>query len=91
MKTYQCHKRVRAVRIAAIHVTELGDATLIPDDHDDQTPIDAPLAFMQKHAPEKGGYYVVYEDGYTSYSPREAFEAGYTLLSEGDRTNDNEH
>lgn len=27
-----------------------------------------------------GGYYVVYEDGYESWSPAEAFEKGYTLI-----------
>lgn len=28
-------------------------------------------------APAAGGYYVVYEDGYQSYSPAKAFEDGY--------------
>jgi hypothetical protein len=27
-----------------------------------------------------GGYYVVYEDGYKSFSPASAFENGYTRL-----------
>ena len=27
-----------------------------------------------------GGYYVVYEDGYKSFSPAGAFESGYTPL-----------
>ena len=31
-------------------------------------------------APEVGGYYVVYEDGYKSFSPAGAFESGYTPL-----------
>ena len=26
------------------------------------------------------GYYVVYEDGYASWSPSAAFESGYTLV-----------
>jgi hypothetical protein len=30
-----------------------------------------------KHAPHVGGYFVQYEDGYTSFSPAEAFESGY--------------
>lgn len=29
----------------------------------------------------EGGYYVVYEDGYASFSPAEAFESGYTLIT----------
>ena len=39
-------------------------------------------SYMQKHKPQVGGYYVVYEDGYESYSPAGAFEAGYTLVVE---------
>jgi hypothetical protein len=35
---------------------------------------------MTKHAPEVGGYYVVYADGYKSYSPAKAFEDGYTQV-----------
>ena len=49
----------------------LVDAGLVPDD----TP-----NYMHKHKPEVGGYYVVYEDGYKSFSPAGAFESGYTLL-----------
>ena len=33
--------------------------------------------FMDKHSPQVGGYYVVYKDGYKSYSPAQAFEEGY--------------
>lgn len=33
--------------------------------------------FYMKHEPYVGGYYVQYADGYQSFSPAEAFEAGY--------------
>lgn len=36
--------------------------------------------YLAKHKPQVGGYYVVYEDGYVSYSPAAAFESGYTIL-----------
>jgi hypothetical protein len=36
--------------------------------------------YVQKHNPQPGGYYVVYEDGYKSFSPAEAFEGCYTLV-----------
>lgn len=36
--------------------------------------------FVFKHSPYVGGYYVRYEDGYTSFSPADAFEGGYTQL-----------
>lgn len=46
------------------------------------SPIEVDAAYMTKHQPQPGGYYVKYEDGYTSYSPAAAFEAGYTALSD---------
>ena len=36
--------------------------------------------YMHKHKPEVGGYYVVYEDGYKSFSPAKAFEDGYAAV-----------
>jgi hypothetical protein len=76
---YQCHKRVRAAKITALRqngnhdmpdlvLGEIGCVvTHLPDWH-------------LKHKPEVGGYYVVYEDGYASYSPARAFEDGYTRI-----------
>lgn len=37
-------------------------------------------AYLTKHDPQPGGYYVGYDDGYVSVSPAEAFEGGYTRL-----------
>ena len=37
--------------------------------------------FMAKHKPVVGGYFVVYEDGYESFSPARAFEEGYTPIA----------
>ena len=34
--------------------------------------------WFPRFKPEVGGYFVRYADGYTSYSPRQAFEEGYT-------------
>lgn len=36
--------------------------------------------WVNKHSPVAGGYYVVYEDGYVSFSPQSAFESGYTRI-----------
>jgi hypothetical protein len=38
------------------------------------------IAVGASQAPSVGGYYVVYDDGYKSYSPSEAFEGGYTKI-----------
>jgi hypothetical protein len=37
-------------------------------------------AYLLKHDPRPGGYFVEYADGYRSFSPAEAFEAGYTRI-----------
>jgi len=41
-------------------------------------PIPVTGTYISKHQPVAGGYYVVYKDGYESFSPAEAFEDGYT-------------
>ena len=37
-------------------------------------------AWMAKHSPEKGGYYVEYDDGYSSFIAASAFEREYASL-----------
>src|ERR1700683_432834 len=37
--------------------------------------------FVAKHNPQPGGYFVVYKDGYKSFSPAKVFEEGYTLIA----------
>lgn len=37
------------------------------------------FTWHSKHSPVVGGYFVLYPDGYTSYSPAEPFEAGNVL------------
>jgi hypothetical protein len=54
-------------------------AIIVPDGQ--FGPIAVTLEFMVKHAPCVGGYLVYYKDGYTSFSPAEAFEDGYTRVS----------
>jgi hypothetical protein len=75
---YQCHKKVWALKIAAINGT-----TITPAD-DGYASFEAPPEYIVKHEPKAGGYYVVYEDGYKSFSPAEAFESGYTRIETGD-------
>lgn len=62
------------------HGPRLG-ATIIPADTS-YAPFDVDGAYFSKHQPEAGGYYVVYADGYKSFSPAEAFEAGYTRVED---------
>lgn len=84
---YQCHKQVWALKIKAI-VSDIslakeegrettGGATITPEE-EGYAPFEVKADYVRKHCPQAGGYYVVYEDGYASYSPAKAFERGYT-------------
>lgn len=87
---YQCHKTVRAVKLIAVCPSP---SMYDPADQadgggflfwgDGQKPIQVSKAYLAKHQPKEGGYYVRYEDGYESFSPAEAFEGGYKKLHEG--------
>ena len=74
MPRYQCHKKVHALQIAEISGCELR----FKDER--YAPMFKAISWFNKHMPEAGGYFIVYEDGYESYSPMEAFESGYTLI-----------
>jgi len=78
MPKYKCHKEVWAVKIKAIRHLKDGSATIVTQE-EGVTPFRVDEAYLKKHQPECGGYYVVYEDGYKSFSPAEPFEAGYSL------------
>lgn len=82
MPRYKCHKQVWALKIAEI--TEPTDITgtartIVPVD-EGYAPFGVDGAYIEKHKPEVGGYYVVYADGYQSYSPAKAFEEGYSRV-----------
>jgi hypothetical protein len=76
---YKCHKEVRAAKITGIEshesdgtgshtmlFGEIGGSKFLTDE------------WRERFKPEVGGYFVLYADGYTSFSPAEAFEDGYT-------------
>ncbi len=76
MPRYKCHKEVHALKIAKIARCSTGRAEITPED-DGFAPFHVDCEYMNKHEPQVGGYYVVYADGYVSFSPATAFEAGY--------------
>jgi len=80
MPLYNCHKQVRALKIARIEREEAGGAVIFPEE-EEFAPFRVNPDFMNKHQPKAGGYFVAYKDGYISFSPAEAFEEGYTLAS----------
>ena len=88
MPKYKCIKDVWALKIKSIvfdsdlanqenRETD-GSATFTPED-DRYAPIKLSAEFVHKHKPVEGGYYVIYKDGYKSFSPASAFEEGYVL------------
>lgn len=78
MPRYQSHKKVWALKIKEIAM-QAGGAKITPEENG-YAPFDVPAEYVIKHDPKAGGYFVVYDDGYKSWSPAESFEAGYTLI-----------
>ena len=79
---YKCQKRVRAARIAAIEFAEDGRATIAPADVGLEPFIVLDITWKErfKGSEDDLGFYVVYTDGYTSWSPSLAFETGYSRI-----------
>ena len=89
MPRYKCHKEVWALKIGKIHLDQEdarqegrdtdGHATITPEESG-YAPFRVDAEYMRKHKPVVGGYYVVYADGYKSFSPAKAFDGGYTKV-----------
>jgi len=82
MPKYVCTKKVWALKIDVITINEvLGTASILPKE-DGYGEIETPAGWLAtyKGNGEDTGYYVIYKDGYKSWSPTKAFEEGYTLL-----------
>jgi len=84
MPKYVCHKEVWALKIKSISEDQVGDNkdrfALLDFAEAGYAPKPVSTEWYFKHKPEAGGYYVVYADGYASYSPAKAFEDGYTRI-----------
>lgn len=84
MPKYVCHKQVWALKIKDVQVSGEGEnlsCILVFEQADTYGPLSVGYDFYVKHKPQPGGYYVVYEDGYKSYSPAPAFENGYMPIT----------
>lgn len=96
MPEYKSHKTVRALKIASVQPRfeqnnrnrPCAEVVLSFEDKGFAN-MTLPGEYWRKHQPQPGGYLVVYEDGYMSFSPAEAFESGYTpMQGEGGPYND---
>lgn len=80
LSRYQCHKQVNAVKIAAVEFMEDGSATISPASSNGMIWTKPGYREKFKGGEDDLGYFVVYDDGYSSWSPTKAFEEGYTKL-----------
>jgi hypothetical protein len=79
MPRYKCHKEVWALKIAGIAPQNADGVAMIQPADSGYAAFPVSQEYQQKHKPQVGGYYVVYDDGYKSYSPAAPFESGYSL------------
>lgn len=83
MPRYRSHKEVWALKIAAIELFPDG-AKIAPADKGYAVFTTDEAWVSRFHGDEDDlGYYVVYKDGYASWSPTAAFEEGYTRVPRG--------
>lgn len=92
LSKYRCHKEVRAARIETVveafystppFLVLLSDPSFAgPADDTPMVRQEVTPEWMKKNKPQVGGYFVAYEDGYTSYSPAKAFEEGYVEVGQ---------
>ena len=83
MKRYKSHKVVEAFKIDSIDINAAEDEVVLKAKHPDVDSAVVTRDWCSKHGPGEGGYFVKYKDGYTSFSPAEAFEEGYTEVDGG--------
>lgn len=76
---YRSHKEVWALKIKAVTQYVDGGAMITPYE-EGYAPFDVDAEYVAKHQPKADGYYVLYADGYKSFSPAKAFEEGYTAV-----------
>jgi len=83
MPRYICHKRVWALEIASVgnysytQEPTPNHALVREVCFADQTNAKIPDEVFRRYVPQPGDFYIVYEDGYKSFSPRKQFLDGY--------------
>ena len=89
MPKYRSHKVVRALKIKSVELDsdkaqaenrETDGSAIITPEEEGFAPFRVDFEYVRKHNPQAGGYYVVYPDGYKSWSPAKAFEEGYSRI-----------
>jgi hypothetical protein len=79
---YVSHKRVRAGEITEILPASRAIFVKLADESEQVVHLTAEQFTRGGRTPEIGDRYVVYEDGYSSISPRGAFLGGYARVGD---------
>lgn len=80
---YRCHKVVGALKIARIERVT-ADMGLIYFEEEGFKPVTVTMRWVAEKQAAAGGYLVIYQDGYKSFSPAKPFEDGYTRIEQAD-------
>lgn len=82
MPRYQSHKKVWALKIADLEWEPSSGVGTITPAEEGYTTFQTRPGWADKFdgSTEDLGYFVMYQDGYESWSPTKAFEEGYTRL-----------
>lgn len=82
MPLYRSHKRVRALKIAAL-APDAEDSARVTPAEEGFAPFVTRPGWMSRFGGSVAdlGYYVVYEDGFSSWSPTAAFDGGYSRIT----------
>lgn len=83
MPSYTCNKVVSALKIWAIAVKREEGSVIIHPMEEGFFPFTPPESWLERYKGSRDdlGYFIAYEDGYTSWSPTKAFEEGYKLIT----------
>jgi len=86
MPKYRSHKVVHALEIAALEIHEDRSATIAPKENG-YAPFRTKPGWADRceATEDDPGVYVVYRDGFASWSPTKEFRDGYSLITGGDQ------
>lgn len=79
LPSYQCHDQVSALQIGHIVPTPRG--VLLGFVDQGYAPHEVTEDWVNKHAPQPGGYLIVFTDGRQSYAPQATFEDAFAPVS----------
>lgn len=81
MRKFRSHKIVEAAQVVGIDREH--NQVRLSDGPGQFHHLDVPASFFALGVPQMDDYLVRYEDGYLSWSPKKAFEEGYTAVPDG--------